>query len=106
MYDTAGEPIKGVDAATFQVLSQAPFCGQDGQHVYAAVVRGEIKPLKVDRQSFELLPDGYARDCKTLLYELVPVKGVKPEACQILGGGYAVAGSTLLFKGKAIRDRR
>jgi len=104
VYDMAGNEIPGVDAETFRVLSPEPFCGRDRQHVYAAVIRGEIKPLKADGQSFELLTDGYARDCKMLLYDFMPVKGVKPETCQILGGGYAVAGGILLFKGKAIRS--
>lgn len=102
VYDKACEKVKGADGATFQVLSEEPFCGQDSRHVFAAVIRGAIMQLKVDRQSFELLKDGYARDGKALLYDFKPVKGVKPEPCQILGGGYAIAGGKLLFKGAVV----
>jgi len=99
-----GRKLRSANSANFEVRrDQHAFLGRDGTQVFFAWSR-----LKdIDRDSFEVLSDGYCRD-KSLAYcefetSIKPLKGRDRQHFVVLGNGYARDSVHAYYCGKPIR---
>lgn len=99
-----GRKLRGANAAAFEVRADDHvFVARDDQRVFHAWSRLN----DVDRETFEVLGDGYFRDVRLAYYEfetsLKPLKGRDRERFVVLGNGFARDAVHGYFCGKPIR---
>jgi hypothetical protein len=95
-----GTPIKGADAASFDVLTDT--LARDGMRVYMAG-----KPVQVDAVSFTLLSPAFARDATQVHHvlesKLKPLKGADPAAFAALGDAFGRDDTQVWFRDKPLK---
>ncbi len=95
-----GKTLKGADASSFENL--APTIGRDATSIY---VNGKV--AKVDRQSFEVLSDSYARDRDAVYLimetKLKPVKHADPTSFVAVGDCFGRDASSAFFRTSKMR---
>lgn len=97
--------IRSADVDSFEVRSDDHwFIGRDHKTVYHAW--SAVK--KIDRDSFQILGNGYSRDATTGYYEfetsLNPLKGGSAGNFEVLGNGYARDSAFGYYFGRAIKS--
>ncbi len=97
-------PVKGAAPDSFQALGDGWY--RDARQAYYMDLGGDIPELRIikaDLPTFEVLGGAYARDAKGLIVEGARKRGIDdPAAVVALGHLFARMGDTILYRGKPV----